>query len=115
MRQPAARRIGARRVNRDVTFFNARDLAVFVHHERRPVRDAEILDQNPVLLGNRAHVIAENRIADVEFLLPVRQGRREIGTDRYDLRFICIELCNTRLVCVEFLRSTTGESGHEEG
>jgi hypothetical protein len=45
-------------------------------------------------------VIAEDRVGDVEFLFPVRQGGREIGTDRQNLRIICIELVDTRLVSV---------------
>jgi hypothetical protein len=45
-------------------------------------------------------VIAEDRVGDVEFLFPVRQGWREIGADRQNLRFICIKLCDTRLVRV---------------
>lgn len=115
MRQPAAGRIGAGRIDRYVAFFNAGNLAVLVHHERRTVRNAEILDQDPVLFRNRAHVIAQDRVADVEFLLPVRQGRREIGTDRQDLRIILIKICDTRLVRVQFLGSTAGERGDEEG
>jgi hypothetical protein len=45
-------------------------------------------------------VIAENRIGDVEFLLPVRQGWREIGADRQNLRIVLIKICDTRLVRV---------------
>ena len=43
------------------------------------------------------------------------QGRAEIGTDGENLGIILIKVCDTRLVCGKFLRSTTGESGHEEG
>ena len=114
MRQPAACCVGAGGIDGHVAFLNAGDLTVLVHHERRAVRHAERRDQNPVRFGNLAHVIAEDRVGDVEFLFPVRQGWREIGADRQNLRFICIKLCDTRLVRVQFLRSTTGERGHEE-
>ena len=43
------------------------------------------------------------------------QGWLVIGTDGEDLSFGLIEVFDTRLVCREFLRSTTGESGREEG
>jgi hypothetical protein len=43
-------------------------------------------------------VIAKDGIAGVEFFFPVSQRRREIGADRYHLRFICIKFCDTRLV-----------------
>ena len=100
MRQPAARGIRAGRIDRYVAFFNAGYLTLLVHHERRPVGNPEILDQNPVGLRHVAHVIAEDRVGDVEFLFPVRQGGREICTDRQNLRIICIELVDTRLVSV---------------
>jgi hypothetical protein len=45
-------------------------------------------------------VIAKHRVGDVEFLFPVRQGGRKIGTDRQNLRIICIELGDTRLVSI---------------
>ena len=100
MRQPAACRVGTSGIDRHVTFFNAGYLAFLIHHERRAVSHAKRRDQNPVRLRNLAHVIAEDRVDDVEFLFPVRQGWREIGADRQNLRFICIELCDTRLVRV---------------
>lgn len=114
MRQAAASRIGARWVNRYAAFLDALDFAFFVHHERRAIGDAEILDQNPVLLGNVAHVIAQNRVADVEFLFPVRECWREIGADGQDLGAIRLKLIDTRLVCVKFLGSAAGEGGDKE-
>lgn len=115
MRQPAAGRVGARRVDRYAAFFDACDLAFFIHHERSAVRHAKLLNQNPVIFRNLAHVIAEDRVSNVEFFLPVRQSRRKIGADRQNLRAIRFKLCDTRLVRVEFLGSTTGERGDKEG
>ena len=100
VRQPAACRVGAGGIDRYIAFFNAGYLAVLIHHERRAVSNAKRRDQNPVRLRDLAHVIAEYRVGDVEFLFPVRQGWREIGTDRQNLRFICIKFCDTRLVRV---------------
>jgi len=100
MRQPAACGVRAGRIDSHVTFLNAGDLTFLVHHERRAVCHAERRDQNPVRLRYLAHVIAENRIGDVEFLLPVRQGWREIGADRQNLRIVLIKICDTRLVRV---------------
>lgn len=115
MRQPAARRVRAGRIDCHAPFFNAGNLAVLIHYKRRAVRDAQRLDQNPVFLRDLAHVIAEHGIADVEFLLPVRQGGREIGADRQNLSAIRFKLVDTRLVCVQFLGSTTGKCSDEEG
>ena len=92
MRQSAASRVGAGRIDRYTPFFNTGNLPVLVHHKRRAVGNAEILDQYPVGLGHVAHMIAEDGVADVEFLFPVRQGGCEIGTDRQNLRITCIEL-----------------------
>jgi hypothetical protein len=100
VRQTATGRVGAGRIDRYVALFNAGNLAILVHHERRAVRHAELRDQDPVRLRDLAHVIAEDGVGDVEFLFPVRQGWREIGADRQNLRIICIKLCDTRLVRV---------------
>ena len=43
------------------------------------------------------------------------QGGAEIGTNGDDLGIILIKISYTRLVRGEFLRSTTGKGGHEEG
>lgn len=115
MRQAAAGRIGAGGVDRHFAFFDTGDFAILVDHERRAVGDAEILDENSVLLGNVAHVVAQDGIADVEFLFPVCERWREIGADGQDLRAIGFKLCDTRLVRVEFGGSTGGEGGDEEG
>jgi hypothetical protein len=100
MRQPAACRVGTGGIYRYVAFFDAGYLAFLIHHERRAISHAKRCDQNPVRFRDLAHVIAEDRVGDVEFLFPVRQGWREIGADRQNLRFICIKLCDTRLVRV---------------
>jgi hypothetical protein len=42
------------------------------------------------------------------------QGRAEIGANSENLSIILIKISDTRLVRGEFLRSTTGEGGHEE-
>lgn len=98
VRQSAASLVGSRRIDRLVAFFNVGDLAVLVYHKRGTVGQAELRDQHAILLGNLAHVIAKDGIAGVEFFFPVSQRRREIGADRYHLRFICIKFCDTRLV-----------------
>ena len=59
-------------------------------------------------------MVAQHGIVGAEFFLPVSQRRVEIRADRQNLRIICIELGDTRLVSSKFLRSTTGEGGHEE-
>ena len=115
MRQTAAGLVGARRIDGLVAFLDVGDLAVLVDHESGAVGDAELRDQHAILLRNLSHVVTDHGIAGVEFLFPVSQRWREIGADRYHLRFICIKFCDTRLVRGEFARSTTGERGYEEG
>jgi hypothetical protein len=100
VRQPTAGCVRAGGIDGYAPFFYAGNLTLFVHHKRRAVGHAELRDQNPVRLRNLAHVIAEDGVGDVEFLFPVRQGRREISADRQNLGIIFIKICDTRLVRV---------------
>lgn len=95
---PAAGRLRAGGIERGAAFFNGHDLAVGTHDKGHTVGDAHLRDENAVLLRHRPHVIAEHREAGIQFLLPMRQRRREIGTDGQNLHVHFIELGDTRLV-----------------
>ena len=114
MRQPAAGCIGAGDVDGAAAFLDVGDLAILVDNEGHAVGNAHLSDQDSILLGNLAHVVAEEGVAGVQFLFPMFQSRAEIGADGEDLGIILIKISDTRLVRGEFLRSTTGEGGHEE-
>ena len=112
--QSTAGCVGAGNVNGPAALLDICDLAILVYDESRTVGNAHLRNQHAVLLGDLAHVVAEHGIAGVQFRFPMLQGRAEIGTDGDDLGIILIKVCDTRLVRGEFLRSTTGEGGHEE-
>ena len=115
MRQAAAGGIGAGGINRRAAFLDVGDLAILINDEGGAIGNAHLSNQDSILLGDLAHVVAEDGVTGVQFLFPMLQGRREIGADRDDLGIILIEISNTRLVCGKFLGSTTGKGGHEEG
>ena len=100
MRQAAAGFIRAGRIDRFISFLDMDDLSILIDDERRAIGQPELLNQNSVLLRDRPHVVAEHRITGVEFLFPVRKRGREIRADGQNLRVICIEICDTRLVRV---------------
>src|SRR5579863_6948307 len=114
MLESATRRLRTRRIQRRLPFLNVHNLTVRVHNERYAIGDTHFRDQHAIQLGNLAHMVAEHRIADVEFLLPVRESRPEIGTNCQYLYIHVIVFCDTRLVRGYFLRSTTGERGWKE-
>jgi hypothetical protein len=115
MRQTTAGCVRSGCIDRPAAFLDVGDLAVLVYNEGGTIGNAHLSDQDSILLGDLAHMVAEDGVASVQFLFPMLQGRREIGADCYDLGIILIEISNTRLVCGEFLGSATGEGGHEEG
>jgi hypothetical protein len=114
VRQSTAGCVGTGDVNGPATFLDIGDLAILVYDESRTVGNAHLRNQYAVLFGDLAHMVAEHGIAGVQFRFPMFQGRAEIGTNGDDLGIILIKISDTRLVRSEFLRSTTGEGGHEE-
>ena len=71
-------------------------------------------NQHAVKLGYLSHVIAEHWKFRVQLLFPMSQRWREVRADCQNLYIHIIEFSDTRLVCSEFLRSTTGERRREE-
>ncbi len=111
MFQAAARGLGSGRVERRIAFHNLLNLTFGIDHKSCTVSQSPIRDENAVLFGYLAFVIAEYRITCVEFLGPVVQGRNEVRADRENLRIKRIEFADTRLVGSEFLGSATCECG----
>ena len=114
MRQPATGGIRAGCIYRTVAFLDVGYFPILIDDEGGAGGNAELCYEYSILLGDLAHVVAEHGVAGVEFLFPMLQGRREIGADRDYLGIILIKISDTRLVRGKFLRSTTGEGGHEE-
>ena len=114
MCQPATGGIGAGGIYRAVAFLNVGYFPILVYDEGGARGNAQLCNEYSILLGDFAHVVAEHGVAGVEFLFPMLQGRSEISADRDYLGIILIKISDTRLVRGKFLRSTTGEGGHEE-
>ena len=91
------------------------NFSVKIDNERGSIRNSSRRDENSVIGHRLSHCIAEKREFRVQFLSPMRQGRRLIGADSEHLRFHSFEVFDTSLVSCHFLRSTTGEGEREEG
>ena len=115
MRQTAAGLVGLEWIHCAIAFVDHGDLTVHVDHEGGSIGDADGRIQYSVLLGELAVVVANHGEFRPEFLGPVSEGCYEVCADRQHLRVICVKFSDTRLVCCEFFRSTTGKGGGEEG
>ena len=114
MLDPAAGGLRARGIERVPAFFDVYNFAIRIDDESGSIRNAHLRDQDAILFGNLAHMIAQHRVAGSELFLPMRKRRCEIGTDRQYLRIHSFKFRDTRLVRGKFLRSTTGEGGDVE-
>ncbi len=115
MRQPAARRFGAARINRAVAFLDGRDLSVLVDDERCAVRHACLRNQDSIILGNGAiGEIAQQRYGQVELGCKLFLRKRVIGADPKNFDLLTFEFSDTSLVRQKFLRSTRREGRREK-
>ena len=115
MGKPAARRVGPAWVDGAIAFLDHGDLSVHVHHKGCAIGNSHSLNQHAILLGDLTVMIADQRELRCEFFGPMGESRYKICADRQHLRIVCSKFSDTSLVCSEFLRSTTGEGGGEEG
>jgi hypothetical protein len=90
------------------------DDAIRIDNERRTVCDTTCR-QHAIIGGDFSREIAEQRKFGFQLARPMIQRRLIIGADCQDLRFRITEFLDTSLVSGDFLRSTTGECGREEG
>jgi hypothetical protein len=92
------------------------DLSFFIDHKSRAVRHTDLGDQHAVggcYLALRE--IAEQGEGGVDLGCKFFLGGSVIGTDSKYFCVVAFELSDTSLVRQQFLRSTTGKSGREEG
>jgi hypothetical protein len=92
------------------------DLAFFIDHKSRAIRDADLGDQHAVSGGYLTlREIAEQGEGGVDLGCKFFLGRSVIGTDSKYFCFVAFEFSDTSLVRQQFLGSTTGKRGWEEG
>ena len=115
VRRPAARGIGAGGIDRTAPFLDVGDLPFLVHHKRSAVGHAGLGYENAISSGHLAiEKITQQWERSThlggEFFL----GGSIVGADAKNLGVVALKFRNTSLVCRDFARSTTGESGGEK-
>jgi hypothetical protein len=105
-----------RRVNRTVAFLYMLDLALLVHDKRSAARKLRLLVQDAVLLRDLPCHVAQEWKFDPDFLGERSVRRRSVNADTQDGGVFQVDLArvDTRLVCLKFFRSTSGEGKNVE-
>jgi len=111
--EPTASGVHSRWINRSRPLFDVLDIAVVIDYECGTIGKA-VREKNSVVFGNRAVVIAEEREGCFQLARPMFQRGQCVCTNCKNLNIRALKFIDTRLVCGEFLRSTTGESGRKE-
>jgi len=111
--EPTASGVHSRWINRSRPLFDVLDIAVVIDYECGTIGKA-VREKNSVVFGNRAVVIAEEREGCFQLARPMFQRGQCVGANCKNLNIGALELIDTRLVCGEFLRSTTCESRGKE-
>ena len=103
-------------VNRTIAFLDVLDLALLVYNKGGATGKLGLLIQNPVRLGDLARHVAKQWEFDSDFLGEGGVGGGSIDADAEYRSILWIDLArvDTSLVCLKFLRSTTGEGKHVE-
>jgi hypothetical protein len=97
-------------------FFNVLDDALFVDDEGGALGPLKFVTlnvvrlQDAILLQDFATHVAEQREGDADFLGEGFVSRRAVDTDSENYRVRSFEFGHISLICLKFLRSTTGES-----
>lgn len=89
--------------------FDVADDAALVHYECGAVGKALLLVQDPVLLGNRPHEIAEERELNALLFGEGGVGSRTVYADSENLRVGLCEFGDISLICLQLLRSPPRE------
>jgi hypothetical protein len=100
------------RVDRAVTFLDVLDFSFFVHYKRGAVRELELIVQDAVLLRHLPRHVAKQREFHSDFFGERLIGRGSVDADPKYGGVFSVDLSgvDTSLVCLEFFRSTAGES-----
>jgi len=99
----------SRRIDRDVSFVDVLDDAVFVDHEGGAIAEALFFVEDAIIFDDRAFEIAEYRECDSELFGEFAVGGNAVDTHAEDLRVVGFELGDISLIRLQFLRSTTGK------
>ena len=113
MLEPAASGIHSCWIDGGRSVFDVLDSPIVIDHECGTIRKT-IGEKNSVVFGNSAIVIAEQREGCFQLASPMFQCGQGVGANCKNLNIRTLKFVDTRLVCGEFLRSTTGESGRKE-
>jgi hypothetical protein len=105
-----------RRVNRTVAFLYVLDLALLVHDKRGAAGKLRLLVQDAILLRHLPCHVAQKWKFDSDFFGERGVGRGSVNADTQDGCVFEVDLArvDTRLVCLKFFRSTTGEGKNVE-
>ena len=113
MLEPAASGVDSCWVDGTRSLFDVLDSPIVIDHECGTIGKT-VGEKNSVVFGNRAVVIAEQREGCFQLACPMFQRGQCVGANCKNLNIGALKFIDTRLVCGEFLRSTTGESGRKE-
>lgn len=108
--EQAASGAGPRRVDRVLVLVNVPDDAVLVHHEGRAIRESLLTVEDPVILRGGPLKVAQQRKRDADLIGKGFVGRWAVHADSEDLRSVCFEFGDIRLIRLQLLRSATGKS-----
>ena len=116
MRGPATRVGSAGDIDGGAALLDEDDFPLLVDDERGAISDSALGHQYAISRGCLAGCkIADQREGERELLGKFTLGRSIIRADSQNLDFSRVKLGDTSLVSREFLGSTTGECGREEG
>ena len=116
MRGPAACVGCARDIDGGAALLDENDLPLLIDYECCAIGDSAIRHQHAVSRGSLAGCkVAEQWEGKGKLLGEFTLGWSIIRADSQNLDFSRVKLGDTSLVSREFLRSTTGEGGREEG
>jgi hypothetical protein len=106
-----------RRINRAVAFLDVLDFALLVDDEGGAIGKLKLVIQNAVFLGNLTRHIAEERKCDSDLFGECCVGGESVDADSKYCGVLEVDLAgiDTRLVCLQFFRSTAGKGKHVEG
>jgi hypothetical protein len=108
---------GVRGIDCAVAFLYVLDLALLVDDKGGAIGKLKLVVQDAVFFGDLPGHVAQEREFHPDFFSEGGVGRGSINTDAEDGGVFEVDLArvDTRLVCLKFFRSTTGEGKNVEG
>jgi hypothetical protein len=102
----------AARVNGSFAHVDVLDDALFIDYKGRAVSEPFLLIQNPVVLGDGSHEVAQKRKLDPNLLSEDFVRGRTVNADAQDLRTALLEFGDISLICLQLRGSTPSEGEH---